>query len=106
MTSVQEDIIFIKGKVISFIHFVCARNIKVLKSYIEYFYSDDIEKIILNDLEAFLVNTQEMFNDCAKQTSRIDVFNEISQTAVDIYEHKYESPKISSQIASLFQTNL
>lgn len=44
MTSVQEDIIFIKGKVISFIHFVCARNIKVLKSYIEYFYSDDIEK--------------------------------------------------------------
>ena len=107
MTDLQEDIIFIKNKIFNFISFVRERDIKILKCYIEYFYSDDIENIIFNDLEAFLVNAQEMFNDCAEKTARIDVLNEITQTTIDIYRHSYESLKMQSQVKTiLFATNL
>lgn len=107
MTSLQvEDIIFINKTVIDLIHYVCSHNIKVKKNFVEYFYSEDTYDIILQDVEAYLSNLQDLLVDCSEQTNDIAVVCRINQTALHIFEHKYESPEISSQIASLYQTNL
>lgn len=107
MTSLQvEDIIFINKTVIDLIHYVSSHNIKAKKKFIEYFYSEDTYEIILQDVEAYMANLQDFLVDCSEQTDDYADLCRINQTAVDIYKHTYESPEVSSQIASLFQTNL
>lgn len=86
MTSLQvEDIIFINKTVIDLIHYVCSHNIKAKKNFVEYFYSDDVNEIILQDVEAYLVNLQDFLVDCAEQTNDYSALCRINQTAVDIY---------------------